>query len=66
MIDEIVMVKVISQNFSCMYCVSNVYDRVCIEIHETRTRYTIHYVFVYRVPNSAGKMAGENGWENGW
>ena len=36
--------------FSCMYCVSNIYDRVCIDIHDTR--YTVHDVFVYRVPNS--------------
>ena len=50
MIAETVKVKVIGQNFSCMYRVSNVYDRVCIEIHDTR--YTIHDVFVYRVPNS--------------
>ena len=34
-----------------MYRVSNIYDRVCIDIHDTR--YTIHDVFMYRVPNSA-------------
>ena len=51
MIAEIVKVKVIGQKFSCIYRVSNIYDRVCIEIHDTR--YAIHDVFVYRVPNSA-------------
>ena len=48
---EIVKMKVIGQKFSCMYRVSNIYDRVCIDIHDTR--YTIHDVFVYRVPNSS-------------
>ena len=53
MITEIVKVKVIGQKCSCMYRVSNIYDRVCIDIHETR--YMIHDVFVYRVPNSDPK-----------
>ena len=33
-----------------MYRVLLFYDRVCIDIHETR--FTKHYVCVYRVPNS--------------
>ena len=37
MIAEIVMVKVIGQQFSCMYRVSKIYDRVCIDIHDTRS-----------------------------
>ena len=54
MIAEFVKVKVIGQNFSCMYRVSNVYDRVCIEIHDSRymihdTRYMIHDTRRFRV-----------------
>ena len=37
-------------NFSCLYLVCILLDRVCIDIHETRN--TKHDVFVYRVPNS--------------
>ena len=40
MIAEIVKVKVIGQNFSYIYRVSNFYDRVCIDYRNTR--YTVH------------------------
>ena len=42
---------------SCLFRVSTLSSRVCIDIHETRntkheTRNTRHEVFVFRVPNS--------------
>ena len=39
-----------------MYRVLSVWDRVCIDKHYTQ--YTIHDVFVYRVPNCGTYRAG--------